>query len=123
MAIESGIVPRKRVHSGIHNRLRERRVDQQLGVLGRAGDEQSPEQGLKSKITTDVVRDGVGDFDILEATGGDLVVVVWITPRAESVVGGVGKDGRVIKVRGVYAYIRTGIQRSRTEALPCVQSQ
>ena len=123
MAIESDIVPRIRVHGGIHSRLSECRVDQQLGVLRRAGEEQSSEQGLKSKITTDVVRNGVGDFDILEATGEDLVVVLRVTPRAETVVSRVGKDRRVVKVRGIYSRIRTDTQQVRTKALPCVQSQ
>ena len=88
-----------------------------------AGDDQSSGEGLKGKITTDVVGAGVGDFDILEATGGDLEVVLGVTPRAEAVVSGVGPDRRVIKVRGICSCIRTDTQYSRTKALPCVQSQ
>ena len=123
MGIESDIVPRKRVHGGIHNRLSERRVDHQQGVYRLAGDDQSSGEGLKGKITTNVVRDRVGDFDVLETTGEDLKVVLWITPRAETVVSGVGKDRRVVKIRGIYSRIRTTIQCSRSKALPCVQSQ
>ena len=124
MNLEVDVISRKRVHVGIHNRLRECGVDHQQGVYGRAGEEQvSCGEGLKGKIATDVMGDRVGDFDVLEATGKDLVVVLRVTPRAETVVSGVGPDRCVIKVRGIYSPIRTDTQHSRTKALPCVQFQ
>ena len=125
MGLEVDVVPRKRIHGVVHNRFRECRVHHQQGVHEPAGDGDGGSSGerLKGKITTDVVGGGVGDFDILEATGGDLEVVLRVTPRAETVVSGVGPDRGVIKVRGIYGCIRTGIQRSQPKALPCVQSQ
>jgi len=56
---------------------------------------------LKGIIAANVVRNGVGDLDILEATGGDLKVVVGFTPIPDAVNGGVGKDRRVVKVGGI----------------------
>ena len=46
--------------------------------------------------------DRVGDGNVLEATGINLVIVIWITPTAKAVKGGVGKDGGMIEIRGVY---------------------
>ena len=123
MGLESDIVSRIRVHGGIHNCLRERRVDQQHGVLIRYAGKLSSEVRPKGVIAADVVRDGVGDFEVLKSTGGDLEVVLWVSPRAEAVVSGVGKDRRVVKVRSIYFCVRTGTQQSLAEALPCVQSQ
>lgn len=47
------------------------------------------------------MRDGVGKHDILEATGGNLEVVVQVAPRPQAVITRVGEDRRVIKVRGL----------------------
>ena len=123
MGLEPDIVSRKRVHGGIHDLSRERRVDQQHGVLIRYAWKLSCEERLKGVIAADVVRDGVGNFEVLKSTGGDLEVVLWVTPRAETVVSGVGPDRCVVKVRGIYFCIRTGTQQSLPKALPCVQSQ
>ena len=111
--LEVDIVSRKRVQVVIHARLREGRVDQHLGVYGRcAGDNQSSEEGSEGIIAADVVRNRVGDSDVLETTSGDLEVVLWVTQRAKTFNGGVGKDRRMLKVRGIYVCVRTSIRYS-----------
>ena len=111
--LEVDIVSRKRVQVVIHARLREGRVDHHLGVYGRcAGDNQSSEEGLEGIIAADVVRNQVGDSDVLETTSGDLEVVLWVTQRAKTFNGGVGKDRRMLKVRGIYVCVRTSIRYS-----------
>jgi len=101
-SLKADVIPRERVHIEIHDLFRERGVDHQQGVHGRrSGGVDAKEEGLNSEIPADVVRGGVGEFDILEATGGNLVVVRRITPRPETVKSGVGKERRVIEVRGI----------------------
>jgi len=56
-----------------------------------AGDGDPREEGLEGEIPTDVVWNRVSELDILEAAGGDLEVVLWITPRSETVKSGVGE--------------------------------
>jgi len=82
--LKAGVVPRERVDREIHVLFRERGVDHQLGVWdwcarrrGEVG-----EEGLQSIITADAVRDGIGELDILETAGRDLVIVRWVTPRS-----------------------------------------
>ena len=41
---------------------------------------------------------GVGNFDVLEASGGDLEVVRWVTPGPKTIDGGVGKNRRMVEV-------------------------
>lgn len=53
------------------------------------------------EVPADVVWDGVGDEDVLEAAGGDLVVVIWVAPTSNPVKGGVGKDSGMIEIRGI----------------------
>ena len=100
--LKADIIPRKRAHSEIHIRFRERGVDHQQRVnRWRTGYGDAGEEGLECEIPADMVRDWVGEFNVLEATGGDLEVVLWITPRPNSVKSGVGKYRRVIEVRGI----------------------
>ena len=100
--LKADIIPRKRIHVEIHVLLRERGVDHQLGIHGwRSGSVNSKEEGLNGEIPADVVRDGVGESDTPEATGGNLEVVCGITPRSKTVKTGVGKKRRVIEVRGI----------------------
>lgn len=61
---------------------------------------------MEGIIATDAVRNGIGDIDILEATGTNLVVIVRVTPRAEAIIVGVGKDRRMVKVRGIWFTVR-----------------
>ena len=56
---------------------------------------------MKGIVAADIVWDGVGVLDILEATGVDLVVIVGVAPRAKAVIIGVGKDRRVAEARGI----------------------
>ena len=100
--LKADIIPRERIHIVIHDRFRERGVDHQEGVhRWHSGGVDSKEEGLNGEIPADVVRDWIGDSDILESTGGNLEVVRWITPRPKTVVSGVGKECRVIEVRGI----------------------
>ena len=100
--LETGIISRKRVQSVIHFRLRERRVDVQIRVYGSgAGETSYAKEGLEGDVTANVMRNGVGDFDVLKATGKDLVVVRRVTPGPNTVEGRVGKDRRVVEVRGI----------------------
>lgn len=74
--LKADVIPSKRIHLEIHDLFRERGVDHQLGVHSwRSGGADAKEEGLNREIPADVVRDGVGDSDILEATGRNLVVV------------------------------------------------
>ena len=59
------------------------------------------EEGLKGEVPADVVWNGVGELEVLESTGGDLEVVLWVTPRSKTVISGVGKYTRVKEVRGI----------------------
>ena len=76
--LEAGIIPGKRIKRVIHVLLCERRVYHQLGVYARCV---GGEEWLKSIITADVVRDGVGDRDIFETASGDLEIVLSVSPR------------------------------------------
>ena len=123
--LKADIIPRERIHIEIHNRFRERGVDHQEGVhRWRSRGVDSKEEGLNGEIPADVVRGGVGESDILEATGGNLEVVCWITPRSNTVKSGVGKQRRVIEVRGIYLCVRTIVRSTWSEvSSPFVQSQ
>ena len=100
--LEAGIISCKRVQSVIHFRLRERRIDVQIRVHGSsAGETSYAKEGLEGDVTANVMRNGVSDFDVLEATGEDLVVVRRVTPGPNTVKGRVGKDRRVVEVRGI----------------------
>ena len=80
--LEAVKVPREPVNRSIHIRLREREVDPSLAVHPRRwGEAVHRREGSKGIITADVMRDRVGDRDILETSGGDLVIVIRITPR------------------------------------------
>ena len=113
--LEALKVPCESVDHEIHVRLCERAVDPSLtvhpGRWDKAGDRR---KGSKGIITADVVWDGVGDGDIFETAGGDLVIVICVTPRPEALCGGIGKDRCVLKVRGIYSHVRTDIQKSLT---------
>lgn len=93
----------KRVQDKIDIVFGERGVEHQRGVQGYAGRDakQSLKEGLEGVVATDVVWDGVGKPDVLEAAGRDLEVVIWIAPGSKTVVRGVRKDRCVIKVRGI----------------------
>ena len=54
--------------------------------------------------------DGISKGDVLEAAGRNLVVIVGVTPRPETILSGVGKDRRVIKVGGICFHIRSGTE-------------
>ena len=124
ICLEVNKVPRKRVHVVIHIRSRQRRVYQQQRVGRYAGDGDYYETvGLKSEVAADVVRDGVGESDIFETASRDLEIILWVTPRPETINSGVGPDRRVVIVRGIYFRVRIGIQYRWLKALPCVQSQ
>jgi len=102
--VEVDKIPWERVHSDSHNLRCERSVDHEEGVrYGRCawGEWDIQEEGLKGKIAANVVGNGVGDLHILETTGVDLVVIIWVTPMPNAIISGVGKDGRVIKVCGI----------------------
>ena len=103
--LEVGVIARKGVHSIIHIRLCESRVDHFLRVhTWRAG--HYIKEGLKREIAADVVRNGIGNFDILETTGEDLVIIVGVTPRPKALNSGVGEYRRVVEVRGIWFWVR-----------------
>ena len=108
--LEAGKVPSKRVDRVIHILFRERGVDHQVGRHAGHCESGYTEERLKGVVTADVVRDGVGDLYVLETTGGDLEIVVWVTPTTETVVGVVGKHGGMVEVCSVYFGVRTGIR-------------
>ena len=111
ICLEVNKVPRKRVHVVIHILSRQRRVDQQQRVGRYAGEGDHYETvGLESEVAADVMRDGIGEYDIFEAASRDLKIILWVTPRPETINSGVGPDRRVIIVRGIYFRVRTGIQ-------------
>ena len=102
--LEAGIVSDVVFHKEVHIRFGESRVDHHVrgdDTGGRAGEVGSGEVGLEDEVTADMVGNGVGDGDILESTGVDLVVVVGVAPSTDTVIGGVGKDRRVEKVGGI----------------------
>ena len=100
--LETGIIAREGVDGVIHIRLGEGRVDQRLRIYGWcAWDVDYAEEGLEGVITADVVGNGVGDSDILEATGEDLIVVRRVTPRPKTLGGVVRQYRRVVEVCGV----------------------
>ena len=122
ICLEVNKVPRKRVHVVIHIRSRQRCIDQQQRVCRYAGDYYET-VGLKSEVAADVMRDGVGESDIFETASRDLKIILWVTPRPETVNSGVGPHRRVVIVRGIYFRVKIGIQYRWLKALPCVQSQ
>jgi len=86
--LEAREVPREPIDREIHVRLCERAVDPKLTVHpGRWDKTVHRCEGSKGIITADMVRNGVGDGDILETAGGDLVIVICITPRPETLFG------------------------------------
>jgi len=88
--LEALKVARESVDREIHVRLCECAVDPSLTVHPGRWDKAGYRcEGSKGIITADVVRDGVGDGDILETAGGDLVIVICITPRPETLFGGI----------------------------------
>jgi len=108
--LEVGVVAVKRAEEVVDVGSSERSVDHRQGIDGRyTGDDQSSKEGLKGEVTTDVVGDRVSIFDVLEVAGVDLEVVGSDTPRAETVDGGVGKDGGVLKVRGIFCPVPVGV--------------
>ena len=124
--LEGEIIPRWRVHSGVENFARKRCVEHQRGIHSwyTGGNGVSWwEVGIQSKVTADVVGNRVCKPHILEATGGDLEVVIRVAPSPKTIVSGVRKHRRVIKVRGIWFPFRVAIQYSGREALPFVQSQ
>ena len=57
---------------------------------------------MKGIIPADVVWDGVGNYNVLETTRTELVVIIRVTPRPKSITFGVGKDRRMVKVCSVW---------------------
>jgi hypothetical protein len=112
IGLEVGIVPGERVDREIYVLFRERGVDHQIDVYGLPGNEgeHSSEEGLKDIISADAVRDGVSDSHILETAGSDLEIVFRVTPRPQTVFGGIGKDRCVFKVRSIYIRVRADIR-------------
>jgi hypothetical protein len=103
--LEFYIIPRERAHGVIDNFACERRVEHQRGVriwwpVGAVG-RQACSTDLKGKIPAEVMRNGVGNPHVLEGTGGDVIIVTWVTPRTKAVVIGVRPDRCVVKVRSV----------------------
>ena len=100
--MEAVKVPSKRVDRVVHILFRKRGVGHKVyRQAGRWGPG-CTEEGLKSVVTADVVRDGVGDLYVLETTGGDLKIIFWVAPTPETVFGVIGKDGGMVKVCGIY---------------------
>ena len=56
---------------------------------------------MKEKIPADAVRNGVGELEVLERSGRDLVVVVRVTPRSKSLDLIVRKQRCVVNIRGI----------------------
>jgi hypothetical protein len=110
--LEAGKVAGVVVERDIHSVLCVGGVDHECGVhSGRWGEAvRWREERLKSIITADVVGDGVGEHEVLEATGGDLVIVVRVTPRSQTLSSGIGKDRGVLGVRGIYFCVRTDVE-------------
>ena len=72
--------------------------------------ESTGSNGLNRIVTTDVMWDGISHHDVLETASGNLVVVIRVTPGPETLLGGVGKDRRVIQVRRIYFRVRPGTE-------------
>jgi len=123
--LEVGIVPGVVVECYVHSRLRVRGVDHELGDHSGWWTEAVHwcEERLKSVFTANVVRDGVGNRDVLQTTRGDLVIICGVTPGSQTVISGIGKDRRVLGVRGIYLRVRTGIKMLLLKTSPSVQSQ
>ena len=56
---------------------------------------------MKSIIPANAVGDRVGKHDVLETTGRDLEVIIWITPRSKAVVVRIRKESGMVRVRRV----------------------
>ena len=108
IGLEVDIVSREGVDREIDVRLTERGVEHRRGSDGLG--ESRQRNRLSGIVATDVMWDGISEGDVLEAAGGNLVVVIGVTPRPETILGGVGKDRRVIKVGGIYFHIRSGTE-------------
>lgn len=78
-------------------------VDESGGVNsdGRGETTGSVEERLKGKLTTDVVRGGIGEDYVLESTGGDLEVVVGVSPLTKTIESGIGKDRGMFGIGGI----------------------
>ena len=103
-ALESGVVSDVVGHEEVHICLGESGVDHHLGennTWGGTGEGGSGKVGLKDEVTTDVVRSRIGDSNIRESTGGDLEVVVGVSPGTKTTGSVVVEDGRVKEVRGI----------------------
>jgi hypothetical protein len=81
--LEVVVVPIERGKRVIDILLRERDVDRRGEIHGWCTGESSRVKEV-GEIAADVVRDGVGEQDVLETTGVDLVIVRRITPRAKT---------------------------------------
>jgi len=103
ISLEADIVTRERVYGEIHILRRESCVDHKQWVhrWRTGGDGHSLKEGLKGIITANVVWDGISDLHVLETASRDLEVVLGVTPVPEAIIGGVGKDSRVVKGRSI----------------------
>ena len=111
--LEAGVVSGVIVKGDIHGIGGVRVVDRQCGInTDRCAEAVGwREERLKGKVTADMMRDGVGDRNVLETASRDLVVIVCVTPRAETVSSGIVKDRGVFRIRGIYFWVRTSVQR------------
>ena len=106
ICLEVDVISRKRVDGIIDVLFAEGGVEKRRGSYGLG--ESRDRNGLEGIVATDVMWDRIGDGDVLETAGRNLVVVFRVTPRPKALLGGVGKDGRVVKVRGIYFHVRLG---------------
>jgi len=123
--LEAGIVPGVVVKRYVHSVLRVRGVDHELGFHSGWWSEavRRGEERLKSVVAADVVRGGVGKHNILQTTGGDLVIIFGVAPRSQTIMSGIGKDRCVFGVLGICLRVRTSIKVLLLKTLPSVQSQ
>jgi hypothetical protein len=107
IGLEAYVITRERAHGIIDNLARERCIEHQVGVrrwraIGAKGRRPTcSKEWLEGKVPADVVRDGVGNPHILKPTGGDLIIIIWVTPTPETVTIGIRPDSCMVKVRGV----------------------
>ena len=77
------------------------------------------------EVPSDLVRDGVGDREVFcEGTGGDLVIVSWVTPSTEPAGRGIVEDCCILEVGAGICEVEVSIgdQLHRADR-PKVQSQ
>jgi len=108
VTLEAGVVTGEVVERNIHSGGRVTVVDHVRRINPRGSGEAGSrvEERLKSIITTDFVGGRVSECDILETSGRDLVIIISVAPRAETIGGGIVKDGSVFGVRGIYLRVR-----------------